>query len=515
MIKKLKFSLEGNVKPTILAPLTIIGEVLIELFIPYLMGKIIDIGIANQDIAYILKIGGLMVLLAIVSIACGAMSGTFASIAATGVSKNIRKKLFNKVQDFSFGNVDHFSTASLITRLTTDVTNIQNAFMMIIRIAVRGPLMMISAAIMSITINPRLSMIFLVAIPLLAIPLILIFSKAHKRFTTMLEKIDRLNGSVQENLTGIRVVKAFVRGDYEIRKFNASAEEVRDAQRRAEKLVSLSSPVMQLVMYGCMLAICWFGGHQIIGQTMETGEVFSFISYMMQTLMSFMMLAMIFVTTVLSMASVRRVVEVLDEPIDISDPEEKEEEIKDGSIDFNHVSFSYSKDPEKLALEDIDLHIRSGETIGIIGGTGSSKSTLVQLIPRLYDVLSGSVCVGGKDVRTYSQKMLRDQVAMVLQKNLLFSGTIRENLLWGNEKATEDQIIDACKKACAHDFIMSFSDQYDTDLGQGGVNVSGGQKQRLCIARALLKTPKTRLDFRQFYSAVDTATDASIRHATS
>ena len=510
MIKKL-WSCVGDYKIyAFLSPITIIGEVLLEISIPFVMAKIIDVGVANGDVAYITKMGILMILMALISLSFGALAGKFAAIASTGFAKGIRKRLFNKIQDFSFANVDKFNTASLVTRLTTDVTNLQNSFMMIIRTLVRAPIMLICALFMSIYINAKLSLIFAIAIPVLGISLYLIATKAFPRFQDMLTKYDKMNGSIQENLVAIRVVKAFVRGDYEDNKFKESAAKVRDAQIKAEKLIILNMPIMQFCMYACMIAISWFGGNLIIKGNMQTGELMSFISYLTQILMSLMMISMIFVTLVLSRASLFRIIEVFDEEIDIKDSENAITEVKDGSIIFDNVTFKYNKTSENSALENINLSIKSGETIGIIGGTGSSKSSLVQLIPRLYDVTEGAVLVGGKDVRDYNIKSLRNSVAMVLQKNVLFSGTIKDNLKWGNKDASDEEIVAACKAANAHDFIMSFPEKYNTDLGQGGVNVSGGQKQRLCIARALLKNPKIII-LDDSTSAVDTTTDANIR----
>ncbi len=510
MIKKL-WSCVGDYKIyAFLSPITIIGEVLLEISIPFVMAKIIDVGVANGDVAYITKMGILMILMALISLSFGALAGKFAAIASTGFAKGIRKRLFNKIQDFSFANVDKFNTASLVTRLTTDVTNLQNSFMMIIRTLVRAPIMLICALFMSIYINAKLSLIFVIAIPVLGISLYLIATKAFPRFQDMLTKYDKMNGSIQENLVAIRVVKAFVRGDYEDNKFKESAAKVRDAQIKAEKLIILNMPIMQFCMYACMIAISWFGGNLIIKGNMQTGELMSFISYLTQILMSLMMISMIFVTLVLSRASLFRIIEVFDEEIDIKDSENAITEVKDGSIIFDNVTFKYNKTSENSALENINLSIKSGETIGIIGGTGSSKSSLVQLIPRLYDVTEGAVLVGGKDVRDYNIKSLRNSVAMVLQKNVLFSGTIKDNLKWGNKDASDEEIVAACKAANAHDFIMSFPEKYNTDLGQGGVNVSGGQKQRLCIARALLKNPKIII-LDDSTSAVDTTTDANIR----
>ena len=513
MIKKL-ISFTGEYKKyAILTPVIIIGEVFMEILIPFIMAKILDNGInGNAGIPYILKMGGLMLLMALFSLACGALAGKFAAKAGMGFAKNIRREMFNKIQDFSFKNIDKFSTASLVTRLTTDVTNTQNAFMMIIRTAVRAPMMMIGATIMAVTVNLKLSVVFFVAIPFLAFALFFIGGKAHPRFKKMLKKYDAMNSSVQENLIGIRVVKAFVREKHENEKFEASADDVRQAQVYAEKLVILNHPIMQFSMYACIMAIIWFGGNMIVDGTFEAGQMTSFISYVSQILMSLMMISMIFIMCIISRASVSRIIEVLDETPDINDGSETSLKVSDGSIRFENVAFSYFDDMSNCILSDVNLEIKSGETIGIIGGTGSSKTSLVQLIPRLYDTTAGTVYVGGRDVRDYSLENLRDEVAMVLQKNVLFSGTIKDNLRWGKEDATDEEIIDACKSAQAYDFIMSFPDGFETDLGQGGVNVSGGQKQRLCIARALLKKPKIII-LDDSTSAVDTATDSNIRKA--
>lgn len=512
MIKKLVPCVGEYKKHAILTPIVMIGEVIMEISIPFVMAQIIDKGIQGDGgISYTVKMGLLMVLMALVSLMFGALGGRLAAVAGMGFAKNVRKTLFDKIQEFSFSNIDKFSTASLVTRLTTDVTNTQNAFMMLIRMAARAPIMLIGATAMAISINTKLAMIFLIAIPVLGCALFFIIKNAHPRFEAMLAKYDKMNANVQENLIGIRVVKAFVREEQEKKKFELGADEVRRAQVFAEKLVILNMPLMQLCMYGCIVAVLWFGGNMVVDGTFAIGQLSSFISYVTQILMSLMMLSMIFIMTIISRASITRIVEVLDEEIDIIEPESTLS-VVDGSIDFCDVSFSYSKDPEKTALEHINLSIKSGETIGIIGGTGSSKTSLVQLIPRLYDVLSGELKVGGHNVKDYDLTTLRNSVAMVLQKNVLFSGTIRENLLWGDENATEEEIVAACKAACAHDFIMSFPDGYETDLGQGGVNVSGGQKQRLCIARALLKKPKIVI-LDDSTSAVDTATDSNIRKA--
>lgn len=512
MIKKLVPCVGEYKKHAILTPIVMIGEVIMEISIPFVMAQIIDKGIQGDGgISYTVKMGLLMVFMALVSLMFGALGGRLAAVAGMGFAKNVRKTLFDKIQEFSFSNIDKFSTASLVTRLTTDVTNTQNAFMMLIRMAARAPIMLIGATAMAISINTKLAMIFLIAIPVLGCALFFIIKNAHPRFEAMLAKYDKMNANVQENLIGIRVVKAFVREEQEKKKFELGADEVRRAQVFAEKLVILNMPLMQLCMYGCIVAVLWFGGNMVVDGTFAIGQLSSFISYVTQILMSLMMLSMIFIMTIISRASVTRIVEVLDEEIDITEPESTLS-VEDGSIEFKDVSLSYSKDPEKTALDHINLSIKSGETIGIIGGTGSSKTSLVQLIPRLYDVLSGELKVGGHNVKDYDLTTLRNSVAMVLQKNVLFSGTIRENLLWGDENATEEEIVAACKAACAHDFIMSFPDGYETDLGQGGVNVSGGQKQRLCIARALLKKPKIVI-LDDSTSAVDTATDSNIRRA--
>ena len=513
MIKQLLPCLGKYKRYAILAPLTIMGEVILEILIPFLMSKIIDVGIVNGDIAYVVRIGIFMILMALCSMMLGVLSGRFAAVASTGLAKGIRQKLFDKIQDFSFANIDKFSTASLVTRLTTDITNTQMAFMMSIRVAVRAPFMLISATIMAISINASLSTVFLVTIPTVGLAMALIISKAHPRFQAMLKKYDNMNASVQENLIAIRVVKAFVRRDFEDKNFEDSATALQMAQKKAEKIVIFNMPIMMFAMYGCMIAISWFGGNLIIHGSMQTGELMSFVSYISQILISLMMISMIFVTLVLSRASVTRILEVLNEKLDITDTEAKQDlQLNNSSIMFQDVSFGYGRQKENLTLENINLHINPGETVGIIGGTGSGKTTLVQLIPRLYDVTGGKVTVGGHDVREYTLDTLRNSVAMVLQKNVLFSGTILENLRWGNENASMEEIEWACKAAQAHQFILSFPDGYETDLGQGGVNVSGGQKQRLCIARALLKKPKIII-LDDSTSAVDTATDSKIRAA--
>ena len=514
MIKKLLSCVGEYKKYAILTPIVMIGEVIMEVLIPLVMAKIIDVGIQGDGgISYTVKMGCLMIGMALLSLVFGALGGKLGAKAAMGFGKNVRAKLFYKVQDFSFANMDKFSTASLVTRLTTDVTNTQNAFMMMIRMAVRAPIMLISALFLACMINAKLAVVFLIAIPVLAISLYLISSKAMPRFEKMLHSYDTMNAAVQENLIGIRVVKAFVREPKEISKFEANADEVRRNQLQAEKLVILNMPIMQLCMYGCILAVLWFGGKMVIGGTFAIGELSSFISYVTQILMSLMMIAMVFIMTIISLASARRIVEIFDEDIDIKDNQENPDlRCEDGSVSFRDVCFSYAKDGNNLTLEHINLDIHPGETIGIIGGTGSAKTTLVQLIPRLYDVYSGELLVGGHNVKDYTLEHLRNEVAMVLQKNVLFSGTIKENLRWGNAEATDEELIAACKAAQAHDFITQFPDGYDTMLEQGGTNVSGGQKQRLCIARALLKKPKIII-LDDSTSAVDTATDAKIRQA--
>ncbi len=511
MYRKLIPCVKGYGKYVILAPITVICEVLLEIMIPYYMAEIIDVGIQNQDVPFILKTGGMMVLMALLSLVFGALSARFAAQGAMGFGKNVRKNVFHKIQDFSFANVDRFSTASLVTRLTTDVTITQNTFMMLIRMFVRAPIMLISATILAARINLKLSVVFLVAIPILGTALVIIMFMAFPRFRKMLSCYDKMNSAIQENLIGVRVVKAFVREDYENEKFEKEAEMLREAQFKAEKVIICNMPLMQLVVYSSIIAILWFGGNMVISGTMENGALISFITYVSQILMSLMMISMVFVNFVMSRASVSRICEVLDEEIDIVNVA-SDLTVKDGSVEFCDVSFSYDKNPGNCHLEHINLSIAPGETVGIIGGTGSSKTSLVQLIPRLYDVLSGRVLVGGCDVRDYSLEHLREAVGMVLQKNVLFSGTILENLRWGNPEAGQEEIEEACRAASAHDFIMSFPKGYETDLGQGGVNVSGGQKQRLCIARALIKKPKIII-LDDSTSAVDTATDASIRKA--
>ncbi len=503
-------------KYLILCPLVMIGEVVMEMLLPMLTADLIDNVIPysaeSGNITRVLAYGGLMLVMSLISMAFGMAGSRFSALGGMGFSRNLRQAIFEKVQKYSFKNIDKFSTASLVTRLTTDVNQTQNVVMMLVRMAVRSPIMMVMAVVMAYRMNPAMMPILLVAAPILLVCIVVIMSKAFPRFQIMMKKYDALNASVQENLIGIRVVKAFVRAAHEKEKFEASADDVTATQRAAEKIVIWNGPIMSILMNACVIAALWLGGNQIIGGHMQLGALSSFITYMMQILMSLMMLSFLFVSFVMARASISRICEVLDEEVDIKNPENAVTEVKDGSIVFENVGFSYAGDKENLVLEDVNLTIRSGETIGIIGGTGSAKSTLVSLIPRLYDVTLGKVLVGGRDVREYDMHTLRDQVAMVLQKNVLFSGSIKDNLRWGNENATDEEIVAACQASAADDFIRSFPEQYDMDLGQGGVNVSGGQKQRLCIARALLKKPKIII-FDDATSAVDTATDARIREA--
>ncbi len=512
--KKLLHGLEKKyVVNAVFSPIVMIGEVCVEVIIPYIMKDLIDIGIHNKDLAYVLKFGCIMIALSLLSLTFGVLGTKFSTYAAQGFAFNLRKRLFHKIQGFSFSNIDKFSSASLITRLTTDVTMTMNVFRMLIHMCVRSPVMLIAGTIMAFQMNADLALVFLIAIPVIVISILLIASKAHPRFEKMMKKFDSMNGRIQENLIGIRIVKAYVRGEYEEDKFCKSAAEVRDAQVHAEKLIIFMMPVMQMVMYLSMLGVMWFGGNQVIMGKMEDGILISFFTYVIQVLSSLMFLGMVFVSLVMVKASNKRICEVLDEDAEIKNPtHDAVMEVKDGSIEFDNVSFSYNKKAGNLVLSDIDLKIQSGQVVGIIGGTGSSKTTLVSLIPRLYDAFRGNVKVGGVDVRNYDLKVLRDSVSMVLQKNVLFTGTIKENLKWGNENATDEEIVQACKAADADSFISSFPDGYETELGQGGVNVSGGQKQRLCIARALLKNPKI-LILDDSTSAVDTATETRIRTA--
>ena len=512
-MKKLVGGMEKKyVINSILSPIVMIGEVLMEVIIPFVMAKIIDVGIATSNLPYVIKTGLLMIGLACVSLTCGVLGTRFSTYAAQGYAYNLRKRLYDKIQSFSFANIDKFSTASLVTRLTTDVNMSQNVYRMLIHILFRSPIMLVAGTVMAFKLNPNLALVFLIAIPVIAIGIGLISAMAYPRFERMMHRFDDMNGAIQENLIGIRVVKAYVRGDFEESKFKKAAAAVKDAQTKAEKLVIFLMPLLQLVMYLTMIAVMWFGGHQVVEGHMLSGELISFFTYVTQVLSSLMMMGMIFISIVMVQASNHRICEVLDEVPDISNPDNPLTHVADGSVEFENVDFSYNKSADNCVLSGISLKIKSGQVVGIIGGTGSSKSTLVSLLPRLYDVFRGSVKVGGQDVRKYDLAVLRDSVAMVLQKNVLFSGSIKENLRWGNPDATDEEIIEACKAADADSFVQSFTEKYDTDLGQGGVNVSGGQKQRLCIARALLKKPKI-LILDDSTSAVDTATESRIRKA--
>ena len=499
-------------KDVILTPIFVIGEVAFDVLIPMMMAKLLDLGVNAGNVGNIWRYGILLVVMALVALAFGALSGRFAARAATGFSRNLRREMYRNVQQFSFSNIDKFSTAGIITRLTTDVTNVQMAFQMVIRIAVRCPIMLICARVLTFVISPKLALVFLVVIPILAVGLLLVMKGAHPVFTRVFKKYDRLNSVVQENLLGIRVVKSFVREEHEKEKFGAVSREIYQDFSKAERIIAFNAPLMQVCVYGCMLLVSWLGAKMVVGGTLTTGELTSMFSYIMMILMSLMMLSMVLVMIIMARASADRITELLNEQTDLKNGAHPVREVKDGSVDFEHVSFSYAGDPGKECLKEVELHIASGETVGILGGTGTSKTTLVQLIPRLYDATEGSVKVGGVDVRDYDMESLREQVAMVLQKNELFSGTIRENLHWGNEHASDEELARVCRLAQADSFIREFPDGYDTYIEQGGSNVSGGQKQRLCIARALLKKPKI-LILDDSTSAVDTKTDAMIRRA--
>ncbi|MBS5116085.1 MAG: ABC transporter ATP-binding protein [Erysipelotrichaceae bacterium] len=512
MIKKLASQIKEYKKNSILAPIFVTFEVLMDVLIPMAMAAIIDNGLNKNDVNYVIRVGIMMIVMALLSLFFGMISGRHAAIASAGLSKNLRKSMYYNIQNFSFANIDKFSTSSLVTRLTTDVTNVQMAYMQIIRTLVRAPIMLIFALFMVFSISPQLTLIFAVVIPFLGVSLYIIMTKAHPNFMKMFKKYDLVNQVVQENLTAIRTVKSFVREDYETQKFTGATQELYNYSINAEKILAFNNPIMQFSIYTSILLISWFGAHLVVSNTMSTGQLMSLFTYVMQILNSLMMISMAFVMIVMSKASAERIIEVLDEKSTLANNDHPLYEVNDGSIVFNHVDFNYNNDVSNLNLKDINLNIKSGSTIGIIGGTGSAKTTLVQLIPRLYDTTRGEILVGGHNVKEYDIETLRNSVAMVLQKNVLFSGTIKENLKWGNDHATDEEIIKASKLAQADEFVQTFKDKYETVLDQGGTNVSGGQKQRLCIARALLKKPKI-LILDDSTSAVDTKTDSLIRQA--
>ena len=512
MLSTLLGQIKEYKKDTILTPIFTALEVFMEVLIPFIIAPLIDKGIEAGNMQNVLLYGGMMLVLAMLSLLFGVLAGRYAAKASSGFAYNLRNSMYENIQTFSFSNIDKFSTAGLITRMTTDVTNVQNAFQMIIRIAVRAPLMLICSVIMCCVISVELSSVFLVAVVFLGVSLAIITVKTYKIFDQVFRKYDDVNASVQENITGIRVVKSFVREDYENTKFKKAAENLYRMFVKAESLLVLNTPIMQIAVYGCMLALSWFGAQFIVAGELTTGNLTSLFTYVMSVLMSLMMLSMIFVMTTMSMASGKRIAEILNEKADITNPDNAVQEVEDGSIVFDHVSFGYHHGAEKYVLHDLHFQIQSGETIGIIGGTGSGKTSLVSLISRLYDVSEGTVLVGGKNVKEYDLEVLRNDVAVVLQKNVLFSGTVLDNLRWGNEQATEEECREACRLACADEFIERMPDGYNTWVEQGGANFSGGQKQRLCIARALLKNPKV-LILDDSTSAVDTATDSRIRKA--
>lgn len=512
MVKTILKQVKEFKKDSFLTPVFMILEVILETFIPLLMAATIDNGVEKGDMNYIYKVGAVMILLAVLGLITGMLGGKYGASASTGLARNLRRAMFDNIQTYSFSNIDKFSTAGLVTRLTTDVTNVQNAYQMVLRMCARAPFSMICAMVMAFMINAKLASIYLIAVILLGGCLLLIMVKATRYFKQIFPKYDELNASVQENVSGIRVVKAYVREDYENKRFTKASGNIRKMFTKAENIITWNAPLMQLTVYTCILAISWLGAKMIIADSLTTGQLMSLLAYCMNILMNLMMLSMVFVMVTMSTASAERIAEVLNEKSDLANPEHPVMEVKDGSIVFEHVDFAYQKDSDEAVLKDINLNIQAGETIGIIGGTGSAKSSLVNLISRLYDVTAGSVSVGGLDVRAYDMETIRNQVSVVLQKNVLFSGSILDNLRWGNKEATEEECMRACRMACADEFIERFPEKYHTHIEQGGSNVSGGQKQRLCIARALLKKPKI-LILDDSTSAVDTATDSKIRAA--
>ncbi len=512
MIRTLLKEVKEYKKASIATPFFMILEVAMEMMIPLLMASIIDKGVELGDMIHVYKTGAVMIVAAVIGLLAGMAGGRFGAKASTGFARNLREAVFNHIQTFSFANIDKFSTAGLVTRMTTDITNIQNSYQMMLRMFVRSPISLICAMAMSFYISPRLASVYLIAVIFLGIVLFFIMRGATKYFSQAFPKYDEMNAAVQENVSAIRVVKAYVREEEETKKFKKTSENIYNIFCKAESIIVFNSPIMQLTVYSCILLISWLGAKMIVGSTLTTGNLMSLLAYCMNILMNLMMLSMFFVMITMSMAAVKRVAEVLDENSDINNPEHPIYEVPDGSVDFNHVNFSYKKESQEFVLKDIDLHIKAGETIGVMGGTGSAKTSLVNLISRLYDATEGEVRVGGINVKDYDMETLRNQVSVVLQNNVLFSGTILENLRWGNKDATYEECVRACQLACADEFIQKFPDKYDTHIEQGGTNVSGGQKQRLCIARALLKNPKI-LILDDSTSAVDTATDAKIRKA--